>query len=165
MTPTEVFILFLKHGLEPNERLAFMTEIRTKIRSNMKVLTRKVYWDEIPLDSHGLEKVFVERIMRNSRFIDNTLGSYGYSSTCTSLSSFMKYLLYYIPSIIGDSNHKNRFIGRIEVEIPRKVGYKRYWQLRLIKKWHNFLKEYIKNYDRYVDFPSSYTKYNLAKEL
>ena len=103
--------------------------------------------------------------MRNSRYINNTLGHYGEASSCTSLSSFMKYLLYYIPSIIGTSRSKNRFIGRIEVEIPDKVGYKRYWQLRLIKKWHNFLKENVKRYDRYVDVPSSFTKYDLVKEL
>lgn len=164
MTPTEIFMLFLKHGLEPNERLAFMTEIRAKIRTDNKIITRQAFYDT-PLTFSEWEKVFVERIMRNSRYIYNSLGHYGYSSNCTSLSSFMKYLLYYIPSIIGNSRKKNRFIGRIEVEIPDKVGYKRYWEARLIKKWHKFLKEYVKNYDKYVDVPSSYTKYKLAKEL
>ena len=164
MTPTEIFMLFLKHGLEPNERLAFMTEIRAKIRTNNKIITRQAFY-EAPLTFSEWEKVFVEKIMRNSRYINNSLGHYGYSSNCTSLSSFMKYLLYYIPSIIGNSRKKNRFIGRIEAEIPDKVGYKRYWEARLIKKWHKFLNEYVRNYDKYVDYPSSNTKYKLAKEL
>lgn len=30
------------------------------------------------------------------------------------------------------------------------MGYKRYWESRLIKKWHEFLKENVSNYDKYV---------------
>ena len=51
---------------------------------------------------------------------------------------------------------------RENAEISDKVGYKRYWENRLIKKWHNFLKENITRYDRYVNpWGYSYNKWML----
>lgn len=151
MTPTEIFKLFLKHGVTPNERLALMTEIRKNIRNKDNFyLWRQRYWNEPQKEIHEIEGSFAERIMYNTSYISNHLGRYGESSTCTSLSSFMRYLLYYMPSIIGTAKKKNRFLGREDSEIPEKVGYRRYWETRLIKKWHNFLKENIARYDMHV---------------
>lgn len=55
-----------------------------------------------------------------------------------------------MPSIIGTAKKKNRYLERENAEIPSKIGYKRYWTLRLIKKWHEFIKENISNYDMYL---------------
>lgn len=78
----------------------------------------------------------------------------------------MRYLLFYMPSIIGTSNHKNRFLERENAEISDKIGYKRYWENRLIKKWHNFLKENITRYDRYVNpWGYSYNKWMLKDSV
>lgn len=166
MTATEIFKLFLRYGLEPNERLAFMTEIRWNIHSKTGTLCCKRYYGDPILPSHELENVFAERLIRNTwGSLWNAFGRHGGSTSCTSLSSFMKYLLYYVPSIIGNSKNKNKFIARIDVEIPKEKGYKRYWQLRLIKKWHKFLQENVRNYDRYIDVTSSMKNYKLLKEL
>lgn len=163
MTPTEVFKLFLRNGVTPNERLALMTEIRAKIRDkNNLYIWRKRYYNEADKEVFEIEKIFAEQIMKNSYYISNHLGRYRDSSCCSSLSSFMRYLLFYMPSIIGTSNHKNRFLERENAEISDKVGYKRYWENRLIKKWHNFLKENITRYDRYVNpWGYSYNKWML----
>lgn len=94
MTPTEVFKLFLKNGVTPNERLALMTEIRINVRNNQnKYLWRKCYFDE-KKEVHEIENTFAERIMHNTIYTANHLAKYGESSYCTSLSSFMRYLLY-----------------------------------------------------------------------
>lgn len=165
MKPTEVFKLFLKHGLTPNERLAFTTEIRVRIRCNDQYIWRKTWYEENIPTVYEMEDVFVERIMKNSYYITNTLGRYGYSSACCCLSSFMKYILFYIPSIIGTSNKKNRFLERETVEIPEKIGYKRFWESRLINKWHEFLEEYIANY-KYTSYDVHlYTLYRLKKDM
>ena len=101
MTPTEIFKLFLKHGVTPNERLALMTEIRTNIRNkNNLYIWRKKFYSEKEKEIFEIENSFAERIMYNSMYLSNHLGRYGESSTCTSLSSFMRYLLFYMPSII-----------------------------------------------------------------
>ena len=150
MTATEIFKLFLKKGVTPNERLALMTEIRKNVRNkeNLYIWRKRSYNEE--KEVHEVEDSFAERIMCNSSYIANHLGKCGESSCCTSLSSFMRYLLYYMPSIIGTSKEKNRFLGREEVEIPDKIGYKRYWETRLIKKWHDFIRKNISNYSKYV---------------
>lgn len=151
MTATEIFKLFLRKGVTPNERLALMTEIRKNVRNKDNVyLWRQRYWNEPLKEIHEIETSFAERVMYNSHYVDNHLGRYGESSGCTSLSSLMRYLLYYMQSIIGTARKKNRFLGREEVEIPEKMGYKRYWESRFIKKWHEFLKENVRNYDSYV---------------
>jgi len=164
MTPTEIFKLFLRDGLTPNERLAFMTEIRVKIRNKENLyIWRKRYYDE-EKEPFEIENSFAERIMYNTMYISNYLGRYGESSTCTSLSSFMRYLLFYMPSIIGTSKNKNRFLERENVEIPDKIGYKRYWETRLIKKWHDFIKENITNYDRHASpWGFSYNRWKLKE--
>ena len=150
MTPTEIFKLFLKEGLEPNERLALTREIRGKIYRGYAPLCHKLFWYEKQLFNDDYEKTFVERLIRHSWYGANTLGRGGRSSSCSSLSSFMRYLLYYVPSIIGTYRNKNRFLEMVNVKIPKSQGYKRYWELRLIKKWHDFLKENVKHYDRPV---------------
>ncbi len=164
MTPTEVFKLFLKHGLTPNERLAFVTEIRVRIRCNDLYLWRKYWWEKEPLTVQRMENIFAERIMKNSYYITNNLGRYGDSSACCCLSSFMRYLLFYMPSIIGCSKKKNRFLDRETVEIPEKIGYKRFWESRLINKWHKFLEEYIDNYKYTSCDVHHYTLYRLKKD-
>lgn len=153
MTPTEIFRLFLKNGVTPNERLAFTTVIRNDLyrnRNKRKLLWRKDCWDyDRKDDIQILVHSFAERIMLNSCQVRNNFGSYGTSSSCTSLSSFMKYLLFYIPKIVGTARQKNRFLSKEVVEIPENIGYKRYWESKLIKKWHNFLKENVVGYDTY----------------
>lgn len=165
MTATEIFKLFLRKGVTPNERLALMTEIRKNARNKDNVyLWRQRYWNEPPKEVHEVEDSFAERIMFNSSYVANHLGKYGESSCCTCLSSFMRYLLYYMPSIIGTSKEKNRFLGREDTEIPDKIGYKRYWESRLIKKWHDFVRENISNYNRYVSpWGFSYHKWVLRE--
>lgn len=159
MTPTEVFKLFLKNGVTPNERLALMTEIRINVRNKENsYLWRKRFFDE-KKEVHEIENTFAERVMFNSSYLSNHLGKYGESSCCTSLSSFMKYLLYYMPSIIGTSEKKNRYLERENAEIPSKIGYKRYWTLRLVKKWHEFIKGNISNHNKYV-YPWNFFSYN-----
>lgn len=165
MTPTEVFKLFLKNGVTPNERLALMTEIRINVRNKQnEYLWRKRFFDE-KKEVHEIENTFAERIMYNTVNTVNHLGKYGESSYCTSLSSFMRYLLYYMPSIIGTTKKKNRYLERENAEIPSKIGYKRYWTLRLIKKWHEFIKGNISNYNRYLSpwDALSYNKWKLTK--
>ena len=130
MKATEIFLLFLKKGLEPNERLALTNEIRVAIRTNK--IFKPIYWNDKYIMPSELEKIFVEKLIRNTRYTSNTLGNYGDSSSCTCLTSFMKYLLYYVPSIVGNSRNKNRFLARVDAEIPSGKGYKRYWELRLI---------------------------------
>lgn len=155
MTPTEIFKLFLKNGVTPNERLAFTTVIRNDLyisrnRRRRRLLWRKDYWDyDVEVDIQILVHSFAERIMLNSHQVHNNFGSYGTSSSCTYLSSFMKYLLFYMPKIVGTARQKNRFLSKEVVEIPENIGYKRYWESRLIKKWHNFLKENVVGYDTY----------------
>lgn len=151
MTATEIFKLFLKHGLEPNERLAFMTEIRWNIHSKTGTLCSIRYYNDLTLSPQEIENVFVEKLIRNTwGVLINRLGRYGHWTYCMSLSSFMKYLLYYVPSIIGNAKNKNKYLARIDVEIPKERGYKRYWQSRLIKKWHAFLQENVRNYDKNI---------------
>ena len=164
MRPTEVFKLFLKYGLTPNERLAFTTEIRAKIHHNDQCIWWKYSWGKAPT-VYEMENIFAERIMKNSYHTTNNLGRYGYSSACCCLSSFMRYLLYYIPSIIGCSKKKNRFLERETVEIPEKIGYKRFWESRLINKWHKFLEEYIANYKYTSCDAHYYTLYRLKKDI
>lgn len=165
MTATEIFKLFLKHGLEPNERLAFMTEIRWNIHSKTGTLCTKRYYNEPTLPPQKLEKVFVERLIRNTwGTLSNRLGRNGDWAYCMSLSSFMKYLLYYVPRIIGNAKKKNKYLARIDAEMPKERGYKRYWQLRLIKKWHVFLQENVRNYDKYIYLKGD-MNYKLLREL
>lgn len=165
MTPTEVFFLFLRKGLDPNERLAFTREIRNKIRIRDRNLCCSRYWQEPALSYNVLEKEFAERLIRNSEYnLRNTLGGNGYSSACSCLTSFMKYLLYYVPSIIGDAKRKNKYLERETLEIPKEIGYKRFWQRRFIKKWHDFLNENIENSRSifsYCDIPD----YKLIKDV
>jgi hypothetical protein len=165
MTPTEVFKLFLKNGdLDPNERLAFIRTIRNGVRLNHGALCKYKYITTNPMTPSDYERNFAERIMVISWYTNNNLGKDGSSSSCTSLSSFMRYFLYYVPNVIGNSKHKNKYIERMDVEIPKITSYKKYWQRRLIKKWHDFLKENILNYDEHVDvwcYP--YNRYQLKK--
>ena len=165
MTATEIFKLFLKHELEPNERLAFMTEIRWNIHSKTGTLCSKRHYNDPTLSPQELENVFVERLIRNTwGTLSNRLGRYGHWTYCMSLSSFMKYLLYYVPSIIGNAKNKNKYLARIDVEIPKERGYKRYWQSRLIKKWHAFLQENVRNYDKNIYLIGD-MNYKLLREL
>lgn len=147
MTPTEVFKLFLRKGLEPNERLAFVRVIREKLYRKDDTFFRSVWYNEQVPPREEMERIFVERFMKLTWYTRNTLGRDGCSSCCTTLSSLMKYILYYNPQIIGTSKHKNKYLERGNIEIPNGKGYKRFWELRLIKKWHNFLNEYIANGD------------------
>ena len=166
MTPTEVFYLFLRKGaLTPNERLAFIREIRTKIRCGDARLCCATYWKEQIPTNDVLERTFAERLIWNSvaNVLQNTLGKYGYSSCCICLTSFMKYLLYYVPTIIGDAKHKNKYLERENIETTNKIGYKRFWQRRLIKKWHDFLKEYIKNGNYIFFYRSDIPSYKLRE--
>ena len=161
MTATEIFKLFLKHGLEPNERLAFMTEIRWDIHSKTGILCSNGH----TLSPQELENVFAERLIINTwGILSNRLGRYGQWAYCMSLSSFMKYLLYYVPSIVGNAKKKNKYLARIDAEIPKEKGYKRYWQSRLIKKWHAFLQENVRNYDKCID-RMSVMNYKLLRKL
>ena len=152
MTATEVFFFFLRKSLTPNERLAFTREIRNGIYTNDAKLCRRGFFDERTLYLSDLENKFAERLINNNNswHLRNTLGKYGETTICTSLSSFMRYLLYYVPTIIGTSKKKNKYLERenISNEAIKKYGYKKYWQFHFIKKWHSFLKEYVINYDR-----------------
>lgn len=164
MTPTEVFLLFLRKGLEPNERLAFTREIRNGIRNKDSNLCHNTYWNEPQLFSDELEKKFAERLIYNtSGNLRNPFGGWGCSSTCTCLTSFMKYLLYYVPTIIGTSKCKNKYLEREGIAIPKEVGYKRFWQRRLIKKWHDFLKENIRNGEAIFIYRSDIPDYKLKE--
>lgn len=163
MTITEVFFLFLRNGnLTPNERLALTREIRNKIYSNYPPLCRN---DFNLGDSNRYinEATFAERLISNSWYMYNTLGRFGSASCCSSLSSFMRYLLYYLPSIIGTAKKKNKYLERENIEIEIKIGYKKYWETRLIKKWHDFLKEYIARYDRL--FIDNHQTFNLKEGI
>ena len=145
MTATEVFFLFLRKGnLTPNERLALVREIRNKIYYNHRPLCMTHYGEE-ELKRLDLENTFVERLIKNTWYIPNHLGRGGLSSTCSTLSSFMKYLLYYVPSIIGSSREKNEYLKRENAVFENGIGYKRYWKDRFIKKWHDFINEYIED--------------------
>lgn len=165
MTPTEIFKLFLRHGVDPCERLALTREIRTKIHCNDTVLCARHWYNEQIMEWYDLENVFADRLIITTRLFSNTLGPYGSWTSCYNLSSFMKYLLYYVPSIIGDARHKNKYLERANVEIPKNKGYKKYWQLRLIKKWHEFLTKYVKNYDRYIYSYDTMKYYKLKDDI
>ena len=165
MTPTEVFKLFLKRGLEPNERLAFTRVIREKIYCRDKTFYRSVWYNEQVPPRGEMERIFVERFLKLTWYTRNTLGRDGCSSCCTSLSSLMKYILHYNPEIIGTSNHKNKYLERGNVEIPKGKGYKRFWELRLIKKWHEFLNEYIANGDYRFWYVSHIPDYVLKRRV
>lgn len=163
MTITEVFFLFLRNGnLTPNERLALTREIRNKIYSGYAPLCRNGFVLDYS-NRYINEATFAERLIRNSWSMHNTLGRFGLASTCSSLSSFMRYLLYYLPSIIGTAKKKNKYLERENIVIEIKIGYKKYWETRLIKKWHDFLKEYITHYDRQFYSPPS--SFNLKEGI
>lgn len=164
MTPTEIFKLFLKHGLDPYERRAIALELKKRIYLNDDVLCKQIYYGEM-IDRRDIEREFAERLMVISRIARNTCGTYGEWSYCYSLSSFMRYLLYYVPSIIGNAKNKNKYLEMANVEIPKNMGYKHYWERKFINKWHTFLKEHVRGYDRYVASMSSMEKYELKDDI
>ena len=156
MTATEIFKLFLKEGLEPNERLAFITQIRVQIRLNNCVLCKKIGFLDKMSTPQDFEKDFIERLVMHTK-------CGWYRRSCCSLTSVMRYLLYYVPTITGNSRKPNKFLAKYDIEIPKGVGYKRYWESRLIKKWQDFIKKRVKSYDKFI-YSTGSMKYYLKDD-
>jgi hypothetical protein len=167
MTASEVFYKFYRETLEPNERVAFMLIIKKESKEINKLLL--LYSDEPQYLQLGyinktLEKEFVERFIRGTWSRHNTLGRYGYGSSCCRLSSFMKYFIHYFPSVIGTARVKNKYMARIPITDDRGIGYKEYHRRRLIKKWHDFLKENVVNYNQHIAYYVDTKNYKLKKK-
>ena len=144
MTPTEVFKLFLKEGLMPNERQAFLKELKYRVYNRDIVFYKPIRWNDNPISILEMNKKYVERFIQETWCFYAPFGEY---HTCSSLSSFMRYLLKAFPNITGNSRNRNTYLERENIKDFGKLGYKTYWDKRFIKKWHDFLKKYIENGD------------------
>ena len=144
MTATEVFKMFIREGVTAPERLALTREIKRCFRDENSFFYKRCWGYEIP-SREVVEKTFVERIIEVSSYYNNPFGGCGCASRCSTLTSFMKYFLYYLPRIVGNAKNKNKYLKMSNIEVIESQGYKRFWQLRLIKKWHEFLKANIAN--------------------
>ena len=130
---TQVFMLFLKYELTPIERKAFLDGINRLLKGNIK--TR----NDIPRYS----KTFVETLIAMGFADDRWDRNY-----CSSLNSFMRYLLKYrMYTILGDSRSKNPYIAYMDYD-KGKLGYREFHIKLYCDKWKKFLEENIVGADR-----------------
>ena len=164
-TMTEIFIQFLNTELSGKERKAFIDGIKSYY-----LITYR--YDNSDLVNHyvSFSKSFVEN------FIANGMTSNTYS-VCSSLSTFVKYLISYeIKQIIGygktwayyikgkgyDAHGRNKLIE--EMNYDYGSCFRSFHIALYTKKWKDFLKrnvcDYDKKFDPYGTFNTRYTMKN-----
>lgn len=145
---TQVFMLFLKYELTPIERKAFMDGIKNLLKRTLA--TRS--------DVPKFSKTFVETFITVG-FSDD---QWNY---CSSLSSFMRYLLKYrMHAILGNYLIKNPYIAYMDYD-KGKIGYREYHIKLYCGKWKKFLSENIVDSNRvFKYYLAEHQKFELKKD-
>ena len=156
---TEIFMQFLNTELHGNEKKAFIEEIRRYLMYGPYGSSRCHPMLDYPTRS----KDFVEK------FISYGIRTTDYFSVCSSLSSFMRYLLTYkLPNIIGYSDNtrhmhpiygyarvgKNQLIRSMNYDCGEK-SYRKFHIDLYVGKWHDFLEKNVCDYRKTFHYRSA----------
>ena len=139
MNITEIFLLFLKKELSPNERKAFVNTLKKDFYVNM---LRSYIWK----DNRVRKNYIAFKVFQGLRT--------GFYSYCSSLSSLMHAILYSYFDILGNANMKNPLIESMHYDCG-KLGYRKYHIKYYCDKWHNFLRNNVKDYHYSFYFSSA----------
>lgn len=140
MNITEIFLLFLKKELVPNERKAFIDTLKKDFYRDM--LPSRMIWTDT-------------RIRKNCiGFRLNQGLCTSFYSCCSSLASLMRGILYSYFDILGGANMKNPLIESMHYNYG-KLGYRNYHIKYYCDKWRNFLRNNVENWEHLFYFSTA----------
>ena len=137
MNITEIFLLFLRKELTLNERKAFINILKKDFYTQM--LRSRSMWTD-----NRFRKNYIAFRLHQGLYTN-------FYSCCTTLSSLMRGILYSYYDILGSANMKNPLIESMRYDCG-KLSYRNYHIKYYCDKWHDFLRNNVKNWERLFYF-------------